>query len=204
MHNINDKEDKEREEETREREEEIRERKRNLGIALKQARKAAGVKTQDDLSKKAVIPLETIRSWEQGRKAPQLPQLLKLCEIYNCDLDYLVGRIKCKTHEIQDIHEYTGLSENSIKMLHFWNKHFPDLIAVLSAIIENSRFSGPLLSVISNYRNARGKEKALGKNIIVIDTGDYSPPDSKVWLFTATDKFTRCMENTFKQGQLLS
>ena len=130
---------------------------------MKQARKAAGIKTQEDLSEKADIPLETIRSWEQGRKTPQLPQLLKLCEIYNCDLDYLVGRIDCRTHEIQDIHAYTGLSEDSIEMLHKWNcsQDHPyfftqnKALPILNKLIEHEPyFIHDVLEQIDHYVNA--------------------------------------------------
>ena len=190
MHNIDDKE----------REEEMRARKRTLGIALKQARKAAGVKTQEDLSEKADIPLETIRSWEQGRKAPQLPQLLRLCEIYNCDLDYLVGRIKCKTHEIQDMQEYTGLSESALETLHTWknSNHFA-LLPILSSLIENNLFGRVLAAVMDYFYACRKKETQPSENIIVIETGDLIPSAPDVTLWNATNKFTQCLKDVSGQ-----
>lgn len=49
-----------------------------------------------------------------------LGQWNSLCEMFNVDFDYLTGKIDCKTHDLQFIHDYTGLSEESIKDLHLW------------------------------------------------------------------------------------
>lgn len=42
---------------------------------------------------------------------------MDLAEIYDCDLDYLTGRLDQKTHDLQFIHDQTGLSEKAIEKL---------------------------------------------------------------------------------------
>ena len=60
----------------------------------------------------------TIQSWEQGKSAPTANALFNICEILDCDADYLLGRINQKTHGINDSHEYTGLSAPALEQLH--------------------------------------------------------------------------------------
>ena len=91
----------------------------SLKEGLKRARKTAGL-TQEELAKKIGVSTKTIMNWEQKVKANTLPTLgtlLQLAELYDCDLDYLTGRIECKTHDLQFIHDQTGLSETAIKKL---------------------------------------------------------------------------------------
>lgn len=85
---------------------------------LKELRKAAGF-TQAELYEKISGSNEskTIRNWEYGKTMPNGQDLLKLCEIFNCDCDYLLGRIDAKTHDLQFISEKTGLTEDAIKIL---------------------------------------------------------------------------------------
>ena len=87
---------------------------------LKRARKAFGI-TQANLAKVLNVSLNTVRNWEQGRTTPDIDTLLTLCQMYGCDLDYLAGRNDCRTHDLQFIHNETGLTESAIIKLMEWN-----------------------------------------------------------------------------------
>lgn len=93
-----------------------------LGEGLKRARRQhdffdeKGKKlksTQKVLADTINVSLETIRNWEQNRAIPSLSILLELSDLYQCDLDYLTGRIDCKTHDLQFICDNIGLSESA-------------------------------------------------------------------------------------------
>lgn len=93
----------------------------SLKEGLKRARKEAGL-TQAELteilkSKGIASHIKTVMNWEQGIAEPSLGTLMDLTELYHCDLDYLTGRIDCKTHDLQFIHDQTGLSEKAIEKL---------------------------------------------------------------------------------------
>lgn len=60
----------------------------------------------------------TIQSWEQGKSTPTAEVLSNICELLDCDADYLLGRINQRTHGINDAHEYTGLSADALEQLH--------------------------------------------------------------------------------------
>lgn len=60
--------------------------------------------------------LGTIKHYENGNYngSPKLDIVDNLCKILECDVDYLLGNIDCKTHDDQFIHNQTGLSEIAI------------------------------------------------------------------------------------------
>jgi transcriptional regulator with XRE-family HTH domain len=88
----------------------------SLKEGLKRARKEAGL-TQAQLAEKYGVHIKTVMNWEQGIAEPSLGTLMDLTELYHCDLDYLTGRLDQKTHDLQFIHDQTGLSEKAIEKL---------------------------------------------------------------------------------------
>ena len=136
-----------------------------IGEHLKSARMESG-RTQEQLAEAMETSVKTIRNWEQDQVHPSLDKLLKLCDLYQCDLDYLTGRVdckKCKTHAKQAAHEYTGLSEDSIEMLHKWNcsQDHPyfftqnKALPILNKLIEHEPyFIHDVLEQIDHYVNA--------------------------------------------------
>lgn len=73
--------------------------------------------TQEKFAEAVGVSVDTVRNWEQGRVLPEMEKLFKIAEVLDCDLDYLTGRLREPTHDIQFIHEQTGLSEKAIKKL---------------------------------------------------------------------------------------
>lgn len=112
----------------------------SLKDGLKRARKEKGL-TQMDFSKmfkidNTPVSITTVRNWEQGRTYPEAKTLEALCDFYQCDMDYLFGRIDCKTHDTQFISDYTGLSEEAIDKLKELRKN-GQLISVLNHLVCN-------------------------------------------------------------------
>lgn len=94
--------------------------KKIIGQRIKTERIAAGFKTQGDFAKALGFAFEsrqTIGNWENGKVLPCLCDLLKICEICDCEIGYLLGEYENRTREITDINRVTGLSEESIKQL---------------------------------------------------------------------------------------
>ena len=75
--------------------------------------------TQESLAEKLGVNPQAVKAWEKhkGGSDPKLKNLLAMCDLYNCDLDYLVGRIETKTHDIQTVCEITGLSERAVEKI---------------------------------------------------------------------------------------
>lgn len=60
----------------------------------------------------------TIQSWEQGKSTPTAEALCNICELLDCDADYLLGRINQKTHALDIAQHFTGLSPEALNQLH--------------------------------------------------------------------------------------
>ena len=104
---------------------------------LKKARKAANM-TQQQLADSFGYSLKTVQNWEQGLVTPDLEDVIKLADLLSCDIDALTGRIDCPTHELQFIHDVTGLSVDAInKLTTVKDSAAPRL---LSGIITDRRF----------------------------------------------------------------
>lgn len=58
----------------------------------------------------------TVGEWENGKRLPDLEALLKMCELFECELGYILCEegYSCKTRKAADIKAATGLSEDSI------------------------------------------------------------------------------------------
>ncbi len=60
----------------------------------------------------------TVQSWEQGKSIPTADVLANICDLLDCDADFLLGRIDERNHDINDMRRYTGLSAQAIEKLH--------------------------------------------------------------------------------------
>lgn len=86
----------------------------------------------------------TLRKWRSPNGNPTLNILVRICDLLECDIDYLLGRIEESTHTIKSIQEKTGLSETSQKRLQEIIKTPQDgkeMIAILDKLIQNPAFS---------------------------------------------------------------
>lgn len=84
-----------------------------IGDRIKQERGKAG-KSQSDLGDYIGVKRQTIAKWEHGKDIPQLSDLLRLCNLFGCELGYMLCEYDCKTRAATDIQAETGLSETAI------------------------------------------------------------------------------------------
>jgi transcriptional regulator with XRE-family HTH domain len=95
---------------------------KKIGKRLKQRREKLGL-SQDavgvmlnGLSPSGETKDRTIRNHESGQSFP-FKTLLKYCEIYDCDLGYLMGDYDEKDRDTHYICDQTGLSEEAVEIL---------------------------------------------------------------------------------------
>lgn len=69
---------------------------------LKKLRKDAGL-TQVDVSEKLGISQPAYASWERGIKKPTQDNLVKIAQVLNVSIDYLVGNSEEKSDELDNI-----------------------------------------------------------------------------------------------------
>jgi len=130
---------------------------------LKKERDKLGI-TQGELAKRAELSSHAVISrWEAvanptrddnylsagavARELPDVNDMLKLCDVFDCEIAYLVGKQEKPTKPLTDICRHTGLSEDAVKMLHFTHTvmtswPFSDVInALISQESEDGEYS---------------------------------------------------------------
>ena len=114
-------------------------RSQEIGERIRTERKKLDL-TQDGFAEKIDIgSRQTIAQWENGVALPPLSKLLCMCDLFGCEIGYLLCDYDCKTRTATDIQKETGLSEAAIKELitaHTCRQYFA-LLAV-NALLEDS------------------------------------------------------------------
>lgn len=109
-----------------------------LGCIIKKERKQLGYNL-DDLAIKIGISRQTLAKWESGQgNGPTVNDLLRMCEIFDCDFGYLVGEYSCKKRESTDIQAATGLTEAAILKLQ--SKGSEDPYQIISKLLTSEFF----------------------------------------------------------------
>jgi len=66
---------------------------------LKLLRKSLDL-TQGEIAEKLDVALTTYANWEQGTRHPDYDILIKLANMFDCTVDYLIGRTKDKNESL--------------------------------------------------------------------------------------------------------
>lgn len=105
--------------------------KYDFGNRLAERRKVCGYKSQTDLATRMVSACtsgdeyarhieskrKSISNWESGKHEPSVSDFALLCELLDCDPEFLLGDSKTPRKEIKSTMEVTGLSEQAISKL---------------------------------------------------------------------------------------
>lgn len=80
-------------------------------------RKAKGL-TQEELAKKLTLPVNTYGNWERGHAEPSADMLVKLADLFECSVDYLLGR----ANALDVVNIQTDLTEQQKELLTNYDK----------------------------------------------------------------------------------
>ena len=97
---------------------------------------------QKELGDAIGVSRQTISLYADGSTQPSPDKLSLIADFYSVSADYLLGKVKVRTKdiELQQVCEFTGLSEgaiNTIRLIHFG---CGDVISALSMMLEDERF----------------------------------------------------------------
>lgn len=86
-----------------------------IGKNILNERKRLGL-TQKELGEKIGLVGKQISAYEKGKPTPPIDVMFKLCEVFDCDLGYLLGEPSYaeKTALRTAVHDLTGLSDRAI------------------------------------------------------------------------------------------
>jgi DNA-binding XRE family transcriptional regulator len=99
-----------------------------VGERIKEARSEDSL-TQAQLAEKIDVKRQTIGKWEMGESNPEMKHLEKLCQVFECDLAYLLGEIDMRRRVSADIAAITGLSEKAIEYLSDMRRNAQNLMS---------------------------------------------------------------------------
>lgn len=92
--------------------------------------------SQLSCSEKLGISRDTLSKWENDHRKPDIDELKTMCELFDCDADYLLGNIDERSHDTRKMMNKTGLSESSIELLSRWNvEASPQVAKVIDFIL---------------------------------------------------------------------
>ena len=177
----------------------------SLAASLKRERKRRGL-TQQDFAAKFNVGLATVRNWEQGKTYPEAGTLERLCDFYGCDMDYLFGRLTCKTHDVQFIHDYIGLDESTIEILRDSLKSDGATMLVLNHLIKSDlldKFTAYYASAFEGVTQKRPfslapfNRKNVSGKLLYADILDALPKDAATFFRTNQNDTTKVKQMCF-------
>lgn len=87
----------------------------NLSERLAMARKALGI-TQSQAAHRANVCHTAISRWESGAREISLCNLVRLADVYECSVDWLLGRTACHMVDLSGIsHEMRQVIRNFVE-----------------------------------------------------------------------------------------
>lgn len=110
----------------------------------------------------------TVKNWESGDCEPDLKTIKRICVTLKCSSDYLFGLDSCTTRDKQFIHDYTGLSEETIEQIHILN-NIKELTDTLDDMFRQDLFD----AVISLNEGRKNLNKYLKKSEEILERSKY-------------------------------
>lgn len=118
---------------------------------------------------------------EKAFNAIKIGQLAALCEEFGCSISYLMGEYTCRNYDTEFIHNYTGLSNESIEALHKFTTYpvGKERLTVIDYFLHDIRFTHVLIDKIKNfynrylsYKNTKKKHEKEREKIDKLTSGD--------------------------------
>lgn len=137
--------------------------------------------TQEAMADKLHVSLKTLQNWENQKACPDtIESIFLLCDILECDTEYLFGLQSLPRRIDADIYDETGLPLAAIESLRMRRRdergpYYDSFIKLLTIIITHAGYAG---CVYSEYQNARaeyeGRKEYYQKNKAQLDAIEMS------------------------------
>ena len=88
-----------------------------IGGRMRKIRKSKKISQSQAAEAVGVAQYQTVAAWEHGRASPSLDTMLKLCNLYGCQLGYLLGDYVAETWDESQIVDATSLTPEAVANL---------------------------------------------------------------------------------------
>lgn len=133
--------------------------------------------TQEQLAKRMGYERETVTAWESGKNTPKLDALVRLCDILQCDLGFLLGEYKEKRREVADACAVTGLSESAVKRLYQLH-HAPHTASHQELGVSAKGYTVSNVGVLSKLIESDGYLELINQTSFYLIYGGVLPQDA--------------------------
>lgn len=119
--------------------------------------------------------LGTLKHYENPNHPgiPRLDIVENICEMLDCDVDYLLGKIDLPKHSYEGMYQLFGLSKRVVDQLEYWNKNgYSD---AMNTVLGSPNFDNALREA-SNYMIIVPTARALGERLEAKKVEIYSKP----------------------------
>lgn len=119
--------------------------------------------------------LGTLKHYENPNHPgmPRLDIVENICEMLDCDVDYLLGKIDLPKHSYEGMYQLFGLSERAIDQLEYWNTHgYSD---IMNTVLGSKNFDNALRAA-DNYMELVPTARSLMELLIQKRNEIYSQP----------------------------
>ena len=169
---------------------------KRIGQRIKKERDAAKLSQSQLMDKIGRSPesYRVLSRWEKGTAKPEFRDMVELCNVFDCELGYLLCEYECKTRETTDIQEATGLLETAIEKLNQMsiNDKYNWQISTLNSLILCEKFRY-FVAVITDYATIDEKDAIDGSRFL--DGGCVNIPND----IKRLDVLTVLVQNTLKE-----
>ena len=133
-------------------------RSQKIGMRLRTERKNLKLTQEELASQLNISSRQRVARWENGTELPVLSDLLRMSDLFGCEIGYLLCDYDCKTRTATDIQKETGLSEAAIARIgsstsgsgvRLYTKQRDLERKALNYVIEFN--GGDMLELIANY-----------------------------------------------------
>lgn len=89
---------------------------REIGARIKKEREALSM-TLEQLAEVLNTTRQSVSKWEKGLGTLDMDSVLRMCDLFECEIGYLTCEYDCKRKETTDVCSVTGLDEKAVEIL---------------------------------------------------------------------------------------
>lgn len=127
-----------------------------IGVRLAQLRGTTPLR--EEAKKMSLHSWETLRQWENAERQIKAKDLAMLARHYGVSVDYILGLQSVRSIDPTAVAatSYTGLSEETVSMLHSWTENADALLPIIDDMMTSKSF--PFLLADIDYAKSYIKE----------------------------------------------
>lgn len=142
--------------------------------------------------------LGTLKHYENPNHPgmPRLDIVENICEMLDCDVDYLLGKIDLPKHSYEGMYQLFGLSERTVDQLEYWNKH--EYSVVVNIVLGSPNFdnalreAGNFMEIIPTARKMQNKLAQKKEEVYTQPKPEGGYPNLKTMIDLTREYQTRC------------